>query len=117
MRRLRISTQPSSMTRSPSLGFNPVVSVSSTICLALIRYPAVRQLVRPLVLGVAGMPPHPVPLHIVHRRQLVEPLPQFDVLHRLLDDGTPTAPLPVIPPFLHPLRPTQRVDVTLDRPR
>src|SRR5437773_6225576 len=69
MLRLRISTHPSSITRSPSLGFNPVVSVSSTICLALIGYPAVRQLVRPLVLGVAGMAPHPVPFHIVQRSE------------------------------------------------
>src|SRR5438445_6029878 len=102
MRRLRISTQPSSMTRSPSLGFNPVVSVSSTICLALIRYPAVRQLVRPLVLGVAGMAPHPVPLHIVQGCQLVQPLPLVAILHRLLVGGAPAPALPVIHPFRDP---------------
>src|SRR5438046_9426663 len=73
MRRLRISTQPSSITRSPSLGFNPVVSVSSTICLALIGYPAVRQLVRPPVLGGAGMAPNTVPCHIAQGRKLGEP--------------------------------------------
>src|SRR5947199_3432896 len=113
MRRLRISTQPSSITRSPSLGFNPVVSVSSTICLALIRYPAVRQLVRPLVLGVAGMAPHPVPLHIVQGRQLVEPLPQVDILHRLLVGGAPAAALPVMHPFRDPLRHIQGIGIDL----
>src|SRR3989441_1783036 len=110
-RRLRISTQPSSITRSPSLGFIPVVSVSSTICLALIRYPAVRQLVRPLVLGVAGMAPHPVPFHIVQGCQLVEPLPQVDILHRLLVGGAPAAALPVMHPFRDPLRHIQGIGI------
>src|SRR5438309_2133495 len=113
MLRLRISTHPSSITRSPSLGFNPVVSVSSTICLALIGYPAVRQLVRPLVLGVAGMAPHPVPFHIVQGRQLVEPLPQVDILHRLLVGGAPAAALPVMHPFRDPLRHVQGIGIDL----
>src|SRR3989442_12976459 len=113
MLRLRISTQPSSITRSPSLGFNPVVSVSSAICLALIRYPAVRQLVRPLVLRVTGMAPHPVPFHIVQGCQLVEPLPQVDILHRLLVGGAPAAALPVMHPFPDPLRHIQGIGVDL----
>src|SRR2546427_1311992 len=107
MLRLRISTQPSSMTRSPSLGFNPVVSVSSTICLALIGYALVRQLVRALVLRVAGMTPHPVPFHIVQRRQLVEPLPQVDILERFLVRGAPAAALPVAHPFRDALQHVQ----------
>src|SRR2546428_7132166 len=113
MRRLRISTQPSSITRSQSLGFNPVVSVSSTICLALIRYPAVRQLVRPLVLGVAGMTLPPVPIHIVHRRQLVEPLRQVDILHRLLVGGAPAVAITVMLPFRDPLRHIQGLSLVL----
>src|ERR1700740_1265196 len=113
MRRLRISTQPSSITRSPSLGFSPVVSVSRTICLAPIRYPAVRQLVRPLVLRVAGMAPHPVPLHFVQGRQLVEPPPQVDVLHRFLVGGAPAAALPVVHPFGDPLRHVQGIGIEL----
>src|SRR5205823_12783817 len=32
---------------------------------------------------------HPVPFHIVQGRQLVEPLPQVDILHRLLVGGAP----------------------------
>src|SRR5258708_20011514 len=103
MLRLRISTHPSSMTRSPSLGFKPVVSVSSTICLALIRYSPVRQLVRPFVLRVAGMASHPVPFHVVHGCQLVEPLPQVDILHRFLVGAAPPPPLPVAHPLPHPL--------------
>src|SRR2546428_2927980 len=114
MLRLRISTQPSSITRSPSLGFNPVVSVSSTICLALIRYPAVRQLVGPLVLGVTGMALHPVPLHIVQGCQLVEPLPQVDILHRLLVGGAPAAALPVMHPFRDSLGHVQGIGIDLD---
>src|ERR1700716_1558802 len=104
MLRLRISTHPSSMTRSPSLGFKPVVSVSSTICLALTRYSPVRQLVGPLVLRVAGMVPHPVPFHVVQCRHLIEPPPQVDILHRFLVGGAPAAALPVVQPFRDPLR-------------
>src|SRR3979409_2605546 len=113
MRRLRISTQPSSMTRSPSLGFTPVVSWSSTIRLALIRYPAVRQLVRPLVLRVAGMALHPVPLHVVQGRQLVEPPPQVDILHRLLVGAAPASALPVMHPIRDPLRHIQGIGIEL----
>src|SRR5438270_4627761 len=111
MLRLRISTHPSSMTRSPSLGFRPVVSVSSTICLALIRYAPVRQLVRPLVLRVAGMASDPVPLHVVQGCQLVEPLPQVDILHRFLGGGAPAAALPVVHPFRDPPRHVQRIGI------
>src|SRR5258707_2020664 len=113
MRRLMISTQPISMIRSPSLALSPVVSVSRTICLAVIfqfsaRYPSVRQSVGPLVLRVPGVPPHPMPFDPVRGRELVQALPQVDVLDRLLVRGPPVTPLPVVHPFrdafLHILR-------------
>src|SRR5258708_6673496 len=113
MRRLRISMQPISMIRSPSLAFNPVVSVSRTICLVT-RDPSSRrnslvgELVRPFVLGVPGVALHPVPFDPVPSRQLVEALPQVDILDRLLAGGAPVAPFPVVHPlgdaFLHVLR-------------
>src|SRR5258708_11597037 len=128
MRRLMISTQPISMIRSPSLALSPVVSVSRTICLAVIfhfgaRYPSVRQPVGALVLRVPGVAPHPVPFDLVQGRELVQALPQVKILDRLLVCGSPVALLPVVHPlrdaFLHvlrvgehprPARPLQRLE-------
>src|SRR5919201_3492143 len=108
MRRLRISTQPISMMRSPFFGSSPVVSVSRTTCLVIIgipRYSLVRQTVRPLVLGVAGVTSYPMPFYVVDRGELIKPAPQIVVLHRLFVSGAPAAALPVIDPrrdaFLH----------------
>src|SRR5687767_10768859 len=107
MARLRISTQPISMMRSPSLALRPVVSVSRTICLSTWNA-FVGETVRPFVLDVSGVALHPVPLDVVLRRQLVELAPQVGVLHRLLVGGAPAAPLPVVDPqrdaLLHVLR-------------
>src|SRR5688500_2106949 len=106
MLRPRTSTQPSSMMRSPSLGFSPVVSVSRTICLR--RYPPVGELVGPLVFRVPGMALHPVPLDCMRFGELVETPPQVDVLHGFTLGGEPAAPLPAMDPLrdalLHVLR-------------
>src|SRR6266404_1657616 len=48
---------------------------------------------------MAGMPAHPFPVDDVAARGSVEPLPQIDVLYRLLVGGAPTAPLPAVDPL------------------
>src|SRR5688572_23856785 len=116
MRRLRSSTQPISMMRSPSFGLSPVVSVSSKICLTCIPYlipgcgaAPICQSVCPLVLRVAGVPPDPVPFYVVLRRELVQAAPQVLVLHRLLVGGAPAAPLPVEDPDGDALHHVERI--------
>src|SRR5258706_9814316 len=108
MRRLRISMQPISITRSPSLAFRPVVSVSRTICLAVNGDSLVRQPVGSFVLHVAGVAFHPMPLDLMQRRELVQASPQVDVLDRLPVSGAPAAALPGSHPLgdalLHVLR-------------
>src|SRR5882672_9048585 len=99
--------QPISITRSPILALRPVVSVSRTICLDANFYPLVGERVRALVLGVPGVPFHPVPPYLVPARGFVELFPEVDVLDRFLVRGEPAAPLPVVDPlgnpFLHVL--------------
>src|ERR1041384_3872538 len=96
MRRARISMQPISMIRSPSFAFSPVVSVSSTTC--RIRNPLVRELVRSFVFWMLGVPPNPLPLYLMLRRQLVQPAPQILVLHRLLVSRFPSLAFPGMDP-------------------
>src|SRR5690348_12610112 len=93
---------PSSMTRSPSEAFSPVVSVSSTT--VRIGLPdrldaEVREGVGALVLGVPRVPLYPVPGDAVGAGHAVKVLPQVDVLHRFLVGGAPAAPLPVGEPL------------------
>src|SRR5262245_60995268 len=124
--------QPSSMMRSPSLAFNPVVSVSSTMqrILALpffsSRPPAsaperldaeVGEPVGALVLRMACVPAHPVPRNAVRAREPVELLPQVDVLHRLLVRRAPAAALPVGQPFADAFLDVLRVGIDLDHAR
>src|SRR2546421_1526718 len=97
MLRLRISTQPISMIRSPFRASSPVVSVSRTICLN--RDPLVREPVGSLVLGMPRVPLHPVPFDGMARRRLIQRQPQVDVLHRLFVRGLPPAPFPAADPF------------------
>src|SRR5688572_27707626 len=100
MRRLSISTQPISMTRSPSFTFSPVVSVSRTICritkIPLRRYASIGKTVGALVLRMAGVALHPVPLDVVLLPQLVQLDPQVLVLHVLLVGGLPAVALPAV---------------------
>src|SRR2546425_6052122 len=88
MRRLRISTQPISMIRSPSPTLRPVVSVSSTMlrigALPQRFYPPVGERVGALVLRMPRVPPHPMPRDAVHAGEAIELPPQIHVLHRLL---------------------------------
>src|SRR5512145_796666 len=111
-RRLRSSTQPISMMRSPSLGFNPVVSVSRTICFSW--YSSVGELVRPLVLRMPGVAAHPAPFYVVLRRELVEAPPQVLVLYRLFVRSAPAATLPVADPGRDALHDVKRIGVEPD---
>src|SRR5262247_3421408 len=92
------------MMRSPSFGLRPVVSVSRTICrkdppsIPACGDTSVGELVRPLVLRMAGVALHPMPLDLMLSPQLVELAPQVLVLHRLLVGGAPAAPLPAVDP-------------------
>src|SRR5205807_6063099 len=54
----------------------------------------VREPVDALVAGDAGVPRHPVPLELMAGGELIEPLPQVLVLHRLAGGGAPAARLP-----------------------
>src|SRR5207245_9335597 len=56
--------------------------------------PGACQRVRPFVFGVPGVTAHPLPPDDVPCRGRLEPLPQIDILHRLLVGGQPTALLP-----------------------
>src|SRR5690349_5903459 len=103
MRRLTISTQPISTTRSPVLALSPVVSVSRTTCLAIARDALVGKGVRPLVLGMSVVPAHPEPFDAMGGIELVQPLPQIDVLHRLPVGGAPALALPAIDPLRNAL--------------
>ena len=47
---------------------------------------------------MAGMAVDPVPVHLVTRRAPLEPLPQVDVLDRLLVGGAPAVLLPAVDP-------------------
>src|SRR3954447_17288322 len=58
-----------------------------------------RDSVGPLVFRMAGMAAHPFPSDDVAGRSSVEPLPQIDILDRLLVGGQPAAPLPAVYPF------------------
>src|SRR5258706_9692879 len=107
-----ISTQPTSMMRSPSRAFSPVVSVSRTTC-RVTWNPLVGQPVRPLVLRVTGVALHPVPLYLVARRQLVEALPQVDILDGFLVRGAPAASFPVRDPLRDALHHVERIGVEL----
>src|SRR3954462_911075 len=119
MRRLRISTQPISMIRSPSLALRPVVSVSSTICLLNRRIPRGRysfigEPVGPFVLGMASVALHPMPLYLMERRQCIQLFPQIDIFNRLLVRGEPAASLPVVHPLGDSLHHVQGIGVDLD---
>src|SRR5260221_3867701 len=117
MRRLRISTQPISTTRSPSLACRPVVSVSSTTCLGIAGDPLVGERVSTLVLRMTRVSLDPVPLHAVRAVQFVELLPQIDILHRLLVRGAPALALPAADPFRNALLHVLRVGVDAHPPR
>src|SRR4051812_9282692 len=103
--RERISTQPISMMRSPSLAFRPVVSVSRTTWRVIYWDALVRQRVGAFIFRVPCMSLHPVPLYLMFAGDRVEFAPQVFVLDGLLVGGLPALALPAVDPlrdaFLH----------------
>src|SRR6266850_4154152 len=123
-RRERISTQPISMMRSPSLALRPVVSVSSTTWRVIVIgipvqswYSLIGQRVGAFIFRMPGMAAHPVPLYLMFGGELVELLPQVDILHRLLVGGAPAAALPVVDPARDALLDVERVRIEADPAR
>src|SRR6266404_2256528 len=57
-----------------------------------------RELVGALVVVVAGVAFDPVPVHLMRFQRGVEPLPQIDILDRLLVRGAPAVLLPAMDP-------------------
>src|SRR6185312_576443 len=62
------------------------------------RHAFARQLIGALVFGVAGVALDPVPAHLMRFQRGIEPLPQFDILDRLLVGGAPAVFLPAVDP-------------------
>src|SRR6266700_1270705 len=73
-------------------------SVPHLLLLPRHRDAVARELVGALVLVMAGMALDPVPAHLVRLQRRVEPLPEFDVLDRLLVRGAPAIALPAVNP-------------------
>src|SRR5262245_58466398 len=90
MRATRCST-PRGRADSIVRGFRPEAR-------ARLRAPLVHQPVGALVQGVPGMAAHPMPAHAVSRHGRLEPLPEIDVLDRLLVGGAPAVALPLFDP-------------------
>src|SRR6266496_2310982 len=86
------------MMRSPSLALRPVVSVSRTTWRVIFWNPLVRQRVGAFIFRMPGVAAHPVPLYLMFGRELVELLPQVDILDGLLVGGAPAPALPVVDP-------------------
>ena len=63
------------------------------------RHALARQFIGALVVIMAGMALDPVPADLVAMERRIEPLPEFDVLHRLLVGGLPAIALPAVDPF------------------
>ena len=73
-----------------------------------------RELVGALVLGVAGVAAHPVPVHVVPGLGGIEPLPQVGVLDGLLGARAPAVALPAVDPRADPLLDIFRVGMDID---
>jgi len=58
-----------------------------------------RDRVGPLVFRVTGVTAHPLPVDDVPGSRGVEPLPEIDILDRLLVGRAPVAPFPAVDPF------------------
>src|SRR5437868_978704 len=110
-RRERISMQPISMMRSPSLALRPVVSVSRTTWRVIFWNSLVRQRVGAFVFRMPGVAAHPMPLYLMFGRELVELLPQVDIFDGLLVGGAPAAALPVVDPGRDALLDVERIRI------
>src|SRR5689334_124924 len=96
---------------SPSkTGVNAFMSGHFFLCLWIVvqgaygacpdRHDAVaRELVGALVHGMARMALHPMPMHFVLLQRFVKPLPEIDILDRLLVGRAPSVALPAVNPF------------------
>ena len=76
-----------------------------------------RQLVGALVLVVAGVALDPVPAHLMLVQRGVQPLPEVDILDRLLVGGPPAVPLPAMDPAGDALMDILAVGVEIDGAR
>src|SRR6201992_3213582 len=56
------------------------------------------ELIGALVLVVTGMALDPVPAHFMRFQRRVQPLPEIDILDRLLVGGAPAIPFPAVKP-------------------
>src|SRR5438067_7730975 len=100
------------MMRSPSLALSPVVSVSRTTWrVIVVRDPLVCESVGALILRVPGVAAHPVPLYLMFGGELLELLPEIDILDRLLVRRAPAAALPVVDPGREALLDVGRVRI------
>src|SRR5436309_11106941 len=115
--RERISTQPISMMRSPSLALRPVVSVSRTTWRVIIWNSFIRERVSSFIFRMPGVSAHPVPLYLMFARELLELFPQVDVFHFLLVGGAPVAALPIVDPGRDALLDVKRIRIDTDLAR
>src|SRR5690606_28206956 len=81
------------------------------------RHGETGELVRPLVLGVAGMALDPVPRHLVAAARLVQRLPQLGVLDRLPRGRLPAVPLPALDPARDAVLDVAGIGVEIDGAR
>src|SRR4051812_21229969 len=109
--RERISTQPISMMRSPSLAFKPVVSVSRTTWRVIYWNALVRQRVGAFIFRVSCMSLHPMPLYLMLGRDGIEFAPQVVVLDGFLVRGFPALALPGMDPLGDALLDVDRIGV------
>src|ERR1700682_2474499 len=78
------------------------------------RHALTRQLVGALIRVMAGVALDPVPAHLVLMQRRVQPLPQVDVLDRLLVRRTPAVLLPAMDPAGDALTDVLAVGVEVD---
>src|SRR5262245_16993291 len=65
---------------------------------ARLLQPLARQFIGSFVESMAGVTFDPMPTHPMLRQRGIEPLPEIDVLRRLLVGGAPAVALPLVDP-------------------
>ena len=105
---------PLSIWRARALGACGAAAGAARLPLQERLHALARQLVGPLVLGVAGVTAHPMPFHLVALLRRVEPLPQLDVLDRRARRRPPALALPAVDPRADALLHVLGVGVKID---